>query len=288
MFPSVPLLLALSGALAVSALPRAVSNTTTSCPVLLDGRVPSNATLDEFDATNGIFNPDYVKGNNVSWSDILLFPSAVPASRFDSGSYKPLEVTINNASIFQTQYGFRRAGLQFAADTNTGSPGYAGVVTLHWSVRQDPARALNLSHEYLNVWHESADYSADQIMFQAGQMIDFPDLPSDTFKIFDRNSALLWSTEIEEDEWQNFAVTLDMDANTVQFYYSVGTDALAAVTNIISADLSGDGEYQIGILKKPTGSSDVVNSGYQEAPFEEGQIYGGLFVEDSTGGCISL
>lgn len=48
------------------------------------------------------------------------------------------------------------------------------------------------------------------------------------------------------------------------------------------------GQYQIGILKKPTGTSDVTNSGYQEAPFEEGLIYGGIFVEDSSDGCISL
>lgn len=53
-------------------------------------------------------------------------------------------------------------------------------------------------------------------------------------------------------------------------------------------DLSGAGEYQIGMLKKPTGSSDVVNSGYQESHLNEGQIYGGIFVEDSAGGCISL
>lgn len=76
--------------------------------------------------------------------------------------------------------------------------------------------------------------------------------------------------------------------STVQIYYSSGTDALAPVTDAVTADLSGMGQYQIGILKKPTGTSDVANSGYQEAPFEEGLIYGGIFVEDSANGCISL
>lgn len=76
--------------------------------------------------------------------------------------------------------------------------------------------------------------------------------------------------------------------STVQIYYSTGTDALEAVTDVVSADLSGMGQYQIGILKKPTGTSDVTNSGYQEAPVDEGLIYGGIFVEDSTDGCISL
>ena len=44
----------------------------------------------------------------------------------------------------------------------------------------------------------------------------------------------------------------------------------------------------LGILKKPTGTSDVVNAGYQEPNLNEGQIYGGLFVEDSANGCVSL
>lgn len=44
----------------------------------------------------------------------------------------------------------------------------------------------------------------------------------------------------------------------------------------------------MGILKKPTGSSDVVNTGYQEKNLNEGQIYGGLFLEDSANNCVSL
>lgn len=41
------------------------------------------------------------------------------------------------------------------------------------------------------------------------------------------------------------------------------------------------------MLKKPTGTTDVVNSGYQESGLDEGQIYGGVFIEDSAGGCVS-
>lgn len=187
------------------------TNSVIRCPIALDGRVPSSAELTDFDSSSSLFNPDYVKGNNLSWSEILLFPEVAP-SRFDFGGHKAVEVTINNASIFQTQYGFRRAGLQFSADTAEDSPGYVGVKTLHWSVKQDAQRALNTSHEYLNVWHERADYAADQIMFQTGKMIDQPDLDADTFKFFDRNSTLLWETPIDQSEWQNFAVTLDIDA----------------------------------------------------------------------------
>ena len=71
-------------------------------------------------------------------------------------------------------------------------------------------------------------------------------------------------------------------------YYSKGNDPLASVTKAVSNDNSGGGQFQIGILKKPTGTSDVVNAGYQEKGINEGQIYGSLFIEDSASACISL
>jgi hypothetical protein len=71
-------------------------------------------------------------------------------------------------------------------------------------------------------------------------------------------------------------------------YYSVGAAALTAVAKNKSANLAGGGQFQLGILKKPTGSSDVVNNGYQEKNLNEGQIYGGIFLEDSADGCVSL
>lgn len=193
------------------------------CPIVFDGRIPSTLKLTDFDSysTGSPFGADYVKGNDLKWSDILLLPS-VPTSRFDgavNGSsatpFKAVEVTLSDKSIFQKQNGFRRAGLQFNGDTNTGSPGYTGIKTLHFSVKQDAQRPLNLSHEYLNVWHEASDYSADQIMFQAGTLIDQSGLPKNTFKVLSRQNKLLWSTPIETADWQNFAFTLDFNKKCV-------------------------------------------------------------------------
>jgi hypothetical protein len=124
---------------------------TIKCPIVFDGRVPSAWAADptQFDtyATNTIYNPDYVKGNDLKWSGILKFPD-VPKSRFEGNDTVSLEVTLQDESIFQTQNGFRRAGLQFLKDASDG-PGQTGVKTLHWSVKQDAARPLNLTHEYL-------------------------------------------------------------------------------------------------------------------------------------------
>jgi hypothetical protein len=121
--------------------------------------------------------------------------------------------------------------LKDAADGEGGK----GVKTLHWSVKQDPARPLNLTHEYLNVWHEAADYSnnqvrlsissqgtpvgshsllvynskSPQIQFQAGSIIGKSNADKNNFKILDRNGNSLYSVAIDQKNWQNFAVKLD-------------------------------------------------------------------------------
>ncbi|KAF2710243.1 glycoside hydrolase family 131 protein [Pleomassaria siparia CBS 279.74] len=259
-----------------------------SCPIVFDGRIPVGTAPTSFDtyATATYFNPDYVKNLTTKWSEILKFPTVDP-SRFDGTDYIPLEVTVNDKSIFQTQNGFRRAGLQFLKDTSDG-PGTVGVKTLHWSVRQDAARPLNLTHEYLNAWHEAADYSSNQIQFQAGQIIGGSAADKNNFKILNRSGKSLYSVAIDKTNWQNFAIKLDYNQNQVQIYYSVGAAALKSVAGPVAADISGGGQFQLGILKKPTGTSDVVNGGYQEKNLNEGQIYGGLFLEDSADGCVTL
>lgn len=60
-----------------------------------------------------------------------------------------------------------------------------------------------------NVWHETADYSANQFNFEMGSILGQPELPSDTFKILDRRNRQIWSTPIDETAWNNFAVTID-------------------------------------------------------------------------------
>ncbi|TDZ29545.1 hypothetical protein C8035_v005011 [Colletotrichum spinosum] len=261
------------------------------CPLIFDGRVPSTAIPTDFDSSTtwNPYNPSYVKGASLFWSEILLFPPT-PPSRFDTlPSTRAVEVTVSDDSIFMDQRGFRRAGLQFLADTNTGSPAAKGVVTLHFSVAQDVERPLNLTHEYLNVWHETAAYDANQFNFQTGTIIGQEGLPEKTWKLLDRNNQLMWSTPLVDDgSWQNFALTLDFDQNTIQVWYSGGGAPLTKQGDGILADLAGGGQYQIGILKKPTGTSDVVNSGYQASNLDEGQVYGGIFIEDSTGGCVSI
>jgi len=73
----------------------------------------------------------------------------------------------------------------------------------------------------------------------------------------------------------------------LQIFYSVADAPLRAVTKLITNDNSGGGQFQIGMAKKPTETTTVVFDGYQEPNLDEGQIYGGIFIEDSARGCIS-
>lgn len=81
----------------------------------------------------------------------------------------------------------------------------------------------------------------------------------------------------------------DMVSSTLQVLYSEGNKPLKNVTAPLPNDNSGGGQLQLGIAKKPTETETVVFDGYQEhISGSEGQIYGGVFVEDSDGGCVSL
>lgn len=200
---------------ALLALARATIAVDPTCPLVFDGRIPSTAALTDFDTNNGgdwmPFNPDYIRADAVPWSESLLLPEVETPSRFDTETV-PLEVTISDESIFMEQNGFRRAGLQFLEDSNEGSPANTGQKSIHFSIRLDPERPLNRSHEYLLVWHETAAYDANQFNFEAGTVIGQEGLGGDTYKLLDRNYQVLWETPILDDAWQNFAITVDWEA----------------------------------------------------------------------------
>ncbi|KAK8216336.1 hypothetical protein IWZ01DRAFT_199667 [Phyllosticta capitalensis] len=260
-----------------------------TCPIILDGRVPKNFSLEAFDRPNGIFNPDFVRAKDVPWSQILEFPDC-PPSKFDVPLYKPVEGTIDDRSIFQNQVGFRRYGLQFAKDTANDTTD-SGIVTFHWSIKLEPSKPLNLSHEYLMVWHEAADFSANQFNFNTGTRIGTNGTDKATWQLLDRNNKLLWNVPHDKNNnWQNFALTIDCVRNTLTIYYSKGSAVLKKAAGPFTNDNSGGGQFQTGMLKKPTGVSgkeDITKNGFQPKNIKEAVSYGGLFVESSAGGCVS-
>lgn len=182
------------------------------CKVVLDGRIPQSATPTTFDGSvSNPFNPAYAHGSSLKWSQILRFPN-IPPSVFDWQS-KPVEVTINDNSIYNNQKGARRAGLVFAANPGTDDLTNTGVKTFHWSVRQPAAgkRPLNLTHEYMNVFHVRQDDKGFQFQFTIGEPLNGKEKqhPFTHWKIIDKAEKVVFSTLVNFKEWQNFAVTLD-------------------------------------------------------------------------------
>ena len=263
-----------------------------SCPLQFDGRVPKNFTPAQFDADNALFNSGFVKGKGLKFSELLKLSDKT--TLFDTDSV-PFTLTINDSSIFapsetNVQTGFRRAELLPASNSGTDNS-TTGIKTLHFSLAKDPQRPLNLSHEYQMVFLESADFSTNQFVLKAGTILGVNTPDPDTLQLFSnvKNASVLFSTKFDEGVVHNFALKLDFEALTTQVFYSKDASPLKQVTEAVPNDVSGQGQFHFGLLKKPTGSTgDITKEGFQPSGIDEGILLGGIFEEDSTGGCISL
>ncbi|KAF8494539.1 hypothetical protein JB92DRAFT_2995756 [Gautieria morchelliformis] len=225
--------------------------------------------------------------------------------QFDAPKYaKAVEVTINDQSIFlpggdppTPQVGFRRSDLIPATNNGTDIT-VQGSTTFHWSVRNDPERPLNFSHEYHPVWHETADFGTSEITFLTGKPFSQSNDPTvhdpKTLRLAGRQSnhpeTTFFQTPFTFDVWHNFAVTLGWESNLLTVYYSRDHDPLQRVAGPTFNNNSGGGQFHVGILKLPTGPEgiDVVHQGFQESNLNEGLVYGGVFIEDSSNGCITI
>lgn len=72
-------------------------------------------------------------------------------------------------------------------------------------------------------------------------------------------------------------------------YYSQGNAPLVAQGQPIENDISGQGQFHFGVLKKSiNGTGDLTKSGFHESGINEGIIFGSIFEEDSIDGCVTL
>lgn len=210
---------------------------------------------------------------------------------------KILTIWHSDSSIFNNQTGFRRVGMLPNAKSVAKNISTSGVKTLHFSMMTNPKKALNLTHEFQVGWLESADFSTNQVVVKLGTILGDEKAGGKNINVFSNLNGkptatkTLLSTPLTDSVWHNFAFTMDFDKNTIQTYYSVDNDPLKAQGGVVPNDLTGDGEYQFGILKKPTDSAakaDISKNGFQEKGINEGLIFGGIFMEDSKAGAVTL
>jgi len=156
-------------------------------------------------------------------------------SQFDSNANIAIEVTLSDASIFapsptNVQTGFRRAELNPASNNGT-DPSTLGIKTLHFSVRKDDARPLNLSHEYQLVFLEDAKFSTNQFVLKTGTIAGQPVGQSSDLLVLQGNVNApvvknLFNVTFLADTWHNFALVLDFTAKCVfpqSLFYSTST-----------------------------------------------------------------
>ena len=213
-----------------TALPHTLDASPIKCPLIFDGRLYQNSTLTSFNSANlSAYSTQYVHGENLTWTDIIFdWAPMDQRNRFDEQfSGRGFEVSIDDRSLFRSgqglQLGFRRAGLLFKNDANAVGADAAdsGTVTFHWSVQQNLARMLNFTHEYMNVWHEKADYSGNQWTFSTGLLLEVDGGPPaneswtkeriESFRVQNAKNEILFEVPILWRGWQNFAVQLDYD-----------------------------------------------------------------------------
>ncbi|KAG6005659.1 hypothetical protein E4U21_007775 [Claviceps maximensis] len=279
---------------AAASIPGGDTTPAPGCPLIFDGRVPANFTLKQFNANNNIFNPSFVLGANQTFSSVLRFPKhKTSKSLYDrAGSTKPVEVTINDQSIFapsasNVQVGFRRTELMIAS--NSGSDNSTtGVRTLHFSIAKDPHRPLNLTHEYQLCFLEDAAFSTNQFVLKTGSIIGVNNIDADSLTLFANTKNfgdVLFTTPFTPNTFHNFALTLDFTRNITEVLYSTGLDTLETVASPRANDISGQGQYHFGLLKKGLDGNGDSKKGFQESGIHEGIIYGGIFMQDSSEGC---
>ncbi|RAL61151.1 hypothetical protein DID88_010490 [Monilinia fructigena] len=181
---------------------------------------------------------------------------------------------------------FRRAELM-PSSNNGSDPSTTGIKTLHFSILKDSARPLNLSHEYQIAFLESADYSTNQFVLKTGTILDSNNnTDSNVLRVIgnvNEGATELFTTPFT-DGWHNFGLKLDFTANTTQVFYSTSSKPLKLVSKVLKNDISGQGQYHFGLLKKPTdfaSGADISKSGFQESGINEGLIFGGIFLEDN-------
>ncbi|GKT49486.1 uncharacterized protein ColSpa_09667 [Colletotrichum spaethianum] len=265
------------------------------CSLQFDGRIPKAFTTADFDGTSSPFNTANVFGKGLKFSELIQLPGS--QSLFDGNSTQAFEVTISDKSIFapsatNVQIGFRRAEMLPLSNNGT-DPSTVGIKTLHFSLQKDAQRPLNLSHEYQLVFLESADFSTNQLVLKTGTILGQNTEDPDTLQLFGNVNSNpvpeLFKTKFTPGVFHNFAVKLDFTANTTEVFYSQGNSALKSQGAAVANNIAGQGQYHFGMLKKPVnGGSDITKSGDQPSGINEGIIYGGIFQEDSSSGCISL
>lgn len=193
--------------------------------VLADGRVPINFSQADFDVSGtSPFSPDFTRAEDQPFSQIVQLPND-PPSLFDGTTSRALEVTINDKSIFapggKPQNGFRRAELMLASNDGKDAT-VQGITTMHFSIKDDPAKPLDFNHEYQPVFIETSDFSSHVWTLKTGvpfgtDPTTVGDCEKKTLRLGSSTAGgadkeeVLFQTAFDSGVWHNYAIQTDWD-----------------------------------------------------------------------------
>ncbi|CAG8957166.1 hypothetical protein HYFRA_00009367 [Hymenoscyphus fraxineus] len=255
--------------------------------LLPDGRIAQNIKVEDFDVKASVFKSAVVKGDGLKFSEIITFPDATVAkqSLFDvAGNTKAFAININDKSIFIPKGGKpedqnRRADLLPSIISTENDVATKGVKTIHFSIQMDPAKPLNLTHQYALSFLETKDFTTHIYEVVVGGGDD------KNIRVTSNNKGGaakdLFSAPIAKG-FMNFALTMDFEKNTIQVFHSIDNEPLKQVTEPLENDNTGNGELHFAILKQ------AVAGAPQPTGIDEAIIYGGIFMEDTAGKTATL
>ncbi|KAF7798258.1 hypothetical protein EIP86_009475 [Pleurotus ostreatoroseus] len=280
---------------------------TLATPVLWDGRAPFNLTNADLNNNVGPFLTVVKGSENATHYSTLLGHTSQATPLWNHALVLPTEqvisISIDNTSVFVPgsggpQNGFRRT--EFIAAENGDHADLnpvleTGTTVFHFSIKQDPRRPLNFTHEYQIVFIEPNDGS-HVFEIQLDPTGPLPAPNAHAFKVRDHALNVLFTTPFEASTWHNFAVQVDWTNRTLAVLFSKDDTPLTVVTsptpNLSTAlGVDGQGDFHFGVLKlplvdptdTPEEQGDVVHFGIQEDT-TEALLYSGVFVEDASRG----
>jgi hypothetical protein len=97
-----------------------------------------------------------------------------------------------------------------SADNSTTT----GIKTLHFSVKSSAERPLNVSHEYLMVFLERADFAGNQISLKTGTLLGSDGATKNELVLLGNSndgSQTLFSTAFDATDFTNLALVMDFE-----------------------------------------------------------------------------
>ncbi|KAH7397814.1 hypothetical protein BKA64DRAFT_48479 [Cadophora sp. MPI-SDFR-AT-0126] len=269
----------------------AAGNTTAAAGVLPDGRIAQGAVPEDFNVLASKFKSAVVKGDGLVFSDIVAFPD-VTQSLFDvATNTKAFSLSIDDKSIFIPNGGVadtltRRADLLPSIASTLNNIATTGKKTMHFSFQQSALSPLNLTHDHQIAFLETADFATHQFDVRVGKVVDAaagsPGADGTNIVVNgnSKNAAgvqTLFSAPFEGVQgFQNFAVEMDFDQNTIQIFHSTENNPLVQVTEALPNDNSGNGEYHFAVLK------NAVDGQQPPIATAEAVVFGGIFMQDTA------